>query len=51
MKEYCFLQHDEIVEITKIPSESKKCQYCNVLEDEFHFIFKFAMYNNIKHIY
>jgi len=35
----------------KIPFENSKCQYCNVLEDEFHFIFECPMYNNISHIY
>ena len=28
-----------------------KCQYCNCLEDEFHFIFECPMYNNTRHIY
>jgi len=51
MKEYGLLQHDERVEITKIPSENRKCQYCNVLEDEFHFIFECPRYNNIRYIY
>jgi len=40
-----------LVEHNKIPFENMKCQYCNVLEDEFHFIFECPMYKNIRHIY
>jgi len=39
------------LKLNKIPFENRKCQYCNVLEDEFHFIFECPMYNNIRHIY
>jgi len=31
--------------------ENKKCQFCNVLGDEFHFLFECSMYNYIRHIY
>ncbi|KAH3802567.1 hypothetical protein DPMN_156245 [Dreissena polymorpha] len=31
-----------------IPVQERKCQHCNVLEDEFHFLFECSLYNDIR---
>ena len=32
----------------KTPRENRKCKYCNMLEDEFHFLFECSNYNNLR---
>jgi len=34
-----------------IPYQERKCQNCNVLEDEFHFLFECSLYNDIRKKY
>jgi hypothetical protein len=34
-----------------IPVQERKCQHCNVLEDEFHFLFECSLYNDIRKIH
>ena len=34
-----------------IPVNERKCQICHVLEDEFHFLFKCSLYNDIRKQY
>ena len=35
----------------KTPIENRKCQICNVLEDEFHFLFECPLYTNLRKLY
>ena len=35
----------------KIPLENRKCQLCNILEDEFHFILECSLYNDLRALY
>ena len=35
----------------KIPLENRKCQVCNILEDEFHFILECSLYNDLRALY
>ncbi len=32
----------------KIPYQNRKCQFCNTLEDEYHFLFECAAYNDLR---
>ncbi len=32
----------------KIPFENRKCYACNVLEDEYHFLFECSLYNGLR---
>ncbi len=35
----------------RTPIENRKCQMCNCLEDEYHFILECTMYSDIRNIY
>ena len=35
----------------KIPYENRKCQICNILEDEFHFLLECPLYSDLRKLY
>ena len=35
----------------RVAYDERKCRVCNILEDEFHFIFECPVYSNLRKLY